>query len=63
MQIQNIIKLGYKGTLLFKSAYLRKCEEFVTRFETFNDPHDLENQLETVLNSNASGASSSCATN
>lgn len=41
--------------LFSNSLIFRKCAEFVTRFGTFNDPHDLENQLETVLCSNSSG--------
>lgn len=34
---------------------LRKCSEFVAKFGTFNDPQDLEDQLQTVLKSDASG--------
>ena len=33
----------------------RKCNEFVTRFRTFNDPRDLEGQLRILLKSDASG--------
>jgi hypothetical protein len=33
----------------------RKCVEFVAKFHTFNEAHDLEEQLSTILASQASG--------
>jgi hypothetical protein len=33
----------------------RKCLEFVAKFHTFNEAHDLEDQLSTILASQASG--------
>lgn len=41
--------------LLLKPLIFRKCDEFVSRFGTFHNSHDLENQLETVLGSKTSG--------
>ena len=40
---------------LFAVTESRKCNEFVSRFKTFNDPLDLEDQLETILKSESSG--------
>jgi hypothetical protein len=45
-------KLGWRGTLpSWWLLIIRKCDEFVTKFKTFNDPQDLEHQLETILKS------------
>jgi hypothetical protein len=48
-------KFGFRGILFLSLTYHRKCNEFVTKFGTFNDPQDLEDQIQTVLKSDASG--------